>query len=324
MLAWIGAVTGALVLVVAATSAWLSWSVDKAHPPAGQFVDIDGQRIHFLADGPDDAPAILMLHGASSNALDLWSALAPALSADYRIIAIDRPGHGHSERAHHGDMALPKAQALLAAKVLTQIGTDRALIVAHSYAGVMALNLALEQPGRVAGLVLLAPVSHPWPGGVAWYHHVISTPFIGPLFTWLVAVPFGHLTIDGAVDDVFAPDSVPTGFGGRSAVRLALRPSALRANAFDLTRLHAFVLDQVDRLPEIDLPVTVISGAEDTTVWPKIHSVGLERDVGARLVMRSGGHSPHHAATDLVVSEIRSVADDVFGPDGDEIAARGR
>lgn len=317
MLAWISAVAGAFVLVVAAFSAWLTWSVGRDHPPTGQIVEIDGQRLNVLSAGPDQAPAIVMLHGASANALDLWSVLAPNLSADYRIIAIDRPGHGHSDRGAQTAMASPAAQAQLAGDLLTQLEIDKALVVAHSYAGVVALNLTLEQPSKVAGLVLLAPVSHPWPGGIAWYHHVIATPIVGPLFTWLVAVPFGHLTIDGAVREVFATDPVPEDFDARTAVGLALRPCAIRANAFDLTRLYDFVVDQVDRLPEIDRPATVISGADDTTVWPSIHSAGLERDIGARLVMRPGGHSPHHAATDLVVSEVRALAERVFVADGE-------
>ena len=119
---------------------------------------------------------------------------------------------------------------------------------------------------------------------------------------------------------VFATDPGPEDFDARTAVGLALRPCAIRANAFDLTRLYDFVVDQVDRLPEIDRPATVISGADDTTVWPSIHSAGLERDIGARLVMRPGGHSPHHAATDLVVSEVRALAERVFVADGEAMA----
>ena len=54
---------------------------------------------------------------------------------------------------------------------------------AHSWAGSgRSRDWRSTIPTRVAGLVLLAPVSHPWPGGVAWYYHVAAAPLIGPLF----------------------------------------------------------------------------------------------------------------------------------------------
>ena len=71
----------------------------------------------------------------------------------------------------------------------------RAIVVAHSWSGALATAYALDHPGAVAGLVLLAPVTHPWPGGIAWYYHVVTAPIVGPLFAHTLALPLGKLLI---------------------------------------------------------------------------------------------------------------------------------
>src|SRR6266851_751961 len=80
-------------------------------------------------------------------------------------------------------------QAALIAEALGRIGVARFVLLGHSLGGAVASALALAFPARVAGLVLLAPVTHPWEGGLAWYNAILSTPVIGPLFAHTVALP---------------------------------------------------------------------------------------------------------------------------------------
>ena len=49
--------------------------------------------------------------------------------------------------------------------------------------------MALNAPEFVRGLVLLSPVSHPWPGGVAWYYTLAASRALGPLFRRLSSCP---------------------------------------------------------------------------------------------------------------------------------------
>src|SRR5205085_10534491 len=58
-------------------------------------------------------------------------------------------------------------QAALLREALDALEVKRAIIVGYSWSGALATALALAYPERVAGLVLIAPVTHPWPGGVA-------------------------------------------------------------------------------------------------------------------------------------------------------------
>jgi len=107
-------------------------------------------------------------------------ALGDALSRRHRVILVDRPGLGWSEQSPDTAAASPAQQAAMVSELLERLDIGSTIIVAHSLAGSVATALALDDPFRIAGLVLIAPVSHPWPGRIAWYYHVATTPVIGP------------------------------------------------------------------------------------------------------------------------------------------------
>ena len=62
----------------------------------------------------------------------------------------------------------------------------------HSWAGALGARMALDYPERVAGLVMLAPVTYPWRGGVGWYNELVTKPVIGPLLAYTVTLPLGY------------------------------------------------------------------------------------------------------------------------------------
>jgi pimeloyl-ACP methyl ester carboxylesterase len=158
----------ALVLFVALGAA-LTWVlglvIEARYPPAGRFVQVGGGRLHVIEAGPA-APlgTVVLLHGASGNAADPMLALGQKLSGRYRVLAVDRPGHGWSDRIDGQAAASPARQAALIAEALRALGVGRAVVVAHSWAGAVAPNLALDHADVTGGLVLFAPVTHPWPG----------------------------------------------------------------------------------------------------------------------------------------------------------------
>jgi pimeloyl-ACP methyl ester carboxylesterase len=286
--------------------------IEAAHPAAGRFVDVDGGRLHVLELGPasrEEQPPIVMVHGASGNLNDLRLALGDRLARNRRVILVDRPGHGWSDRPGGGADASPARQAALIVEALDRMGVDRFVLLGHSLGGAVASALALAWPHRLAGLVLLAPVTHPWKGGIDWYNVILSTPVIGPLFAHTVALPLSFLLLDGGVASVFAPQPAPADYIRRAAIRLLLRPSQFVANAQDIAALKAFVTEQVPRYREIGVPTIVLTGTDDGTVAPHIHARAFARAVPhARLIMLAGiGHMPHHASTDRVVAAVEQL-----------------
>ena len=304
----IGALAVVAALLVAATLV-LERRVEARFPPAGAFADVDGIRIHYI-DVPEDASADLLpmvfIHGASGNARDLYGAFAERLTGRGRMVFVDRPGAGYSGRAGDADAA-PDVQAGYVAGLLDRLGIARAVIIGHSLGGAVAAAFGVDHKKKAAGLVFIAPATHPWPGAdIGWYYRLANRPLIGWLFIHLAVGPLGHLKYRGAVKEVFEPNKAPRDYGHRSATRLVLRRSSFRHNAKDIGGLNDNVARMSQRYCEITAPTVIITGDSDGIVLPDLHSRGLARDIkGSRLVwLKDVGHMPTYSATDAIVAEI--------------------
>jgi pimeloyl-ACP methyl ester carboxylesterase len=309
-------VIGLAVLTMVGTRA-----IERAHPPSGRFITVDGARLHVLELGPaGDGLPIVMLHGASGTLEDMRLALGERLALGgqlaageaparrHRVILIDRPGHGWSDASP--TTIGPGRQAALIAKAFDVLGVPRAIVVAHSWSGALATALALDHPQRVAALVLTAPVTHPWIGGVSWYYEVATLPLIGPLFTATVALPLGSLLMDAASAKVFAPQPLPKDYTQRAGIRMVLRPVQFAANARDVKALKAHVTAQAPRYRELTMPITVFTADKDTIVPPETHARPFAAAVpGVRLIeVKDAGHGVHHVAAERIVAEIERLA----------------
>jgi hypothetical protein len=114
-------------------SAFCVRSIEQAHPPAGRFVEVSGGRLHLVELGPANGAPVVLFHGASGNLEDMRLALGDKLAERHRVILVDRPGHGWSERPGGSADASPARQAALIHEALQRIGVRRAVIVGHSW-----------------------------------------------------------------------------------------------------------------------------------------------------------------------------------------------
>jgi|KBSSwiStaDraftv2_1062776.scaffolds.fasta_scaffold547067_1 pimeloyl-ACP methyl ester carboxylesterase len=306
----------AVLGLLAATTEFAVRRIERAHPAAGRLVAVDGGRLHLLELGPAGAPAVVLLHGASGNLEDMRVALGDRLAQRYRVILVDRPGHGWSDRPNGSADASPARQAALIHQALGRIGVTRAIVVGHSWSGALATAYALAYPEAVVGLVLFAPVTHPWPGGVAWYNPILTAPVIGPLFARTLALPLGQLLIGPGVVSVFAPQPAPADYRDRAAVELLLRASEFIANAEDINGLKAFVTAQAPKYPSLQAPTIVITADIDKVVSPRIHSEAIAAVLphGKLIVLPGMGHMLHHAAAGVVGAAIDEIAGSAFAP----------
>ena len=296
----------ALVLLALATQAGVT-VVERRFPAQGKAVEVAGGTLNVLDIGPRDAagPPIVLIHGASSNLEAMRWPLGDRLAARHRVILIDRPGHGWSSRASE-ETSTPAAQGRMIEGTLKKLNAGPVILVVHSWAGALGARMALDFPARVAGLVMLAPVTHPWAGGVGWYNELVTKPVIGPLLAYTITLPLGYLLTERGVREVFLPQAMPDDFVANTATPLLLRPREFLANARDLVRLKQAVTEQAPRYSDISTPTVVISGDVDMTVSTNIHSRPFVAAVpNARLIVLPGvGHMIQNAAPDLVISEI--------------------
>lgn len=138
------------VVVAAAASAlfnrWLAEKAERRNPPLGQFITVEGVRLHYVERGT--GTPLILLRGNGSMIEDFQSSgLIDLAAKKYHVIAFDRPGFGHSKRPR-STVWTPEAQADLIAAALEKIRAPRAIILGHSWGTLVALALAMKYPQR--------------------------------------------------------------------------------------------------------------------------------------------------------------------------------
>lgn len=281
-------------------------NTERRWPAIGRFISVDGVRLHVIERGRSDAPPILFLHGANSNAREFLS-LAPHLEATHRLLLIDRPGYGYSGRPRNAEQI--GVQTQLIAHLLEQERVGPAIIACHSLGCGYAARLAIERPDLVRGLVLIAPASHPYPRPNAWWARLAAAPVIGPIFC-ATLVPFiAPNASRGAIRTIFAPARPTRDYIVHAGVPLAFRPAAFRASARDVTASNREYRAQQPRYEEIDAPAIILTADRDRVVSPRIHAQGLARDLqaGELVTLPGTGHTPHQLRPEAVVAAIARV-----------------
>jgi pimeloyl-ACP methyl ester carboxylesterase len=286
--------------------------INRIHRPRGRFIDVGGFPQHVIdmaaSTAAPDAPAVVVLHGAGSNLEDMYLALGERLTSRHRVIFVDRPGLGFSARKA-GEGSSPSDQAAVLRDVLDTLGVDRVIVVGHSWGGTLALTFALDFPERVAGLVLVAPATHPglWP--MKRLNALLAGP-LGWLFARTLAFPFGVVLMWPGSRTAFLPQKIPDGYVKRSAAMLVLRPVTLMANWADVGCLEAFLERQIERYGALAAPTVVLAGDRDPLVPPARHCEQLAAAAPhVKVVMLPGfGHMLHHAAADRVAAAVEEVS----------------
>ncbi len=120
---------------------------------------------------------LLLIHGLGSNAKG-WSRNIDALSKDHRVLAVDLPGYGYSDKGYYEYSLEFYAQVLQ--EFLAGLGVEKATYVGHSMGGQIALISALEYPETVKELILISPAGFETftDGEGDWMSRAVSAKFV--------------------------------------------------------------------------------------------------------------------------------------------------
>jgi len=230
-----------------------------------------------------EGPVVVLLHGQPGSASD-WVRVVPLLRGrGLRVVAVDRPGYG----ASRGFPADWRGNAWGLLRVLDRLSVDDALLVGWSWGGGVALQAALDAPGRVRGLVLVGSVGHPMA--------------VGPVDRLLASPGVRHL---------IAPAMRRLGHRGMALLEVTsgsrLDAEALRwfeaearlwpaSGAWESAAVEqvAMVRDAAAlgaALPLIGVPVLVVHGWHDQYVGMRAAAALVAALPDARLVPLDGGH----------------------------------
>lgn len=296
------ATAGAAALTTGCSGDDYAARAEARYPPLGRYVDVDGVRVHYWAEG--SGPSVILIHGANGNLRDWTFSMAPKLARNHRVIAFDRPGHGYSGRPENGDD--PEVQAAVLSRAATSLGVERAVIVGQSWGGSVAAAWALNAPEQVAGVVMIAGATYPWGGSGVTIYELGASDWAGGMTAALARI---YLTEDQRaqfIRDVFHPNPPDPGYEEYIGAELATRPDTFHWNSEDIANLNGHLERMAPRYGQITAPVEIIHGEADQTVLASVHSLPLAQDVAeANLTLLPGvGHMPHHVEEARVIAAI--------------------
>lgn len=291
---WIVAVlagTTALAFVVAQVNA--ARAVARA-PKLGQVTPVNGGALHWVEEGRRDAPGptLVCIHGLGGSLRAFTYALTPILAQHHRVISIDRPGSGYSERdgAH---LAPLETQGRMVFELLDKLGVERPVLIGHSLGGALSLRMAYDQPDRVGGLVLLAAATRPVEDLPEVFtglnvHSAALRNFLGETF----AGALGPLIVAlGGAKMVFAPEPVVAGFDDRGGGILGARPKGYIRASEDLVAATASMEWMNELEATLTAPGVVVYGDEDALLDAQEHGRLFAQRQGFRYIELPGkGH----------------------------------
>jgi pimeloyl-ACP methyl ester carboxylesterase len=280
-------------------------------PAAGKFVDIDGNRIHYVDEGK--GRPIVFIHGLGAQLLQFHHPLFDKLDG-YRLIALDRPGSGYSVRARGASARLTE-QAHIVRRFIEVLGLERPLLVGHSLGGMMALTTALEHPKMISGIALLSSLTH-HEGAVppefrALY---IRAPLKRRILAYTIAIPTALKYAPQTLAFIFGPQEPHPDYPIKGGGWVGLRPSHFYATATDFVAVERDLPTLEKRYSEIGMPAGILFGTEDRVLGYERHGFAMEgRIAGLEIEILDGiGYMPHYAAPERVAAFIRRIAERAF------------
>jgi len=141
-----------------------------------KYVKVRNINIGMIDEGNSDE-VIVLIHGLGSNAKG-WIKNIPELSQKYRVLAIDLPGYGKSDKGYF-KFSLP-FYAQVITEMLTEMKIDKANLVGHSMGGQIAMITSMQYPDRVKNLVLISPAGFErfLDGEGDWMRNAVTPEFV--------------------------------------------------------------------------------------------------------------------------------------------------
>ncbi|MBW2464485.1 MAG: alpha/beta hydrolase, partial [Deltaproteobacteria bacterium] len=143
--------------------------------------DVLGTQVGATSEGPEGAPAILLIHGVPGGTRD-YRYLAPLLSRTLRVHRLDLPGYGAVRDAQWHDYS-PDGRARLVVGVADALGLEELAVLGHSMGGPAAIATAAMVPHRVTALIVLASV------GVRRHRGMALSPAQAGVLRWAAGLP---------------------------------------------------------------------------------------------------------------------------------------
>ena len=252
-------------------------------------INVNNVNINYEESG--EGEAIVFLHGFTGSNKD-WVNQVNLISDQYRTISVDHRGHGKSDAPIGEEFYSIKTFAGDVYAMLQQLGISKCCLVGHSMGGFMSLQLVLDHPEIVKGLVLVDTSSGDWdtaPGYAEFRAKLVDLALTEGLEA---AFEFNAANNPPVVEK----------FEKHPELREVARQKMLNTSVEGYVHIgNCFQKwpSVTARLGEIKVPTIVFLGEEDEG-FIKASDLLREGIAGAKLVViPNAGHNPHEEMPDL-------------------------
>ena len=225
----------------------------------GRYADVAGRHIHYLEKGTGEP--LILIHSMGQS-LFTWHRVIDSLSAQYRVFAVDLPGHGYSDKPVDEAAYSIGAVADVLVAFMDEMSLEKIDVVAFSMGSMIALNMAARFSDRIGKLVLICP------GGLTATMPRQIRFLENPLTGWLSAASISPKSIASLLTDAFFDRTLIS----PEMVREYYKPYTDKAAGAALrSALRAF--DEEDVMPtlrDIENDVLIVWGVDDR--WREVSS----------------------------------------------------
>ncbi len=198
-----------------------------------RYIPVNGLELHTIVAGPLDGPLVVLLHGFPECWYTWRKQIKPLVEAGYRVVVPDQRGYNLSDKPRGIHHYRVDALAADVVELIRSFGREQAIVVGHDWGGIVAWQLAMQQPDIVQQLIVMnAP--HP-----AAFRRELSSNPAQQRKSWYM----GFFQLPCAPEEMLGHDPVET-------ARYFFRRTAVNQEAFSSFDLHvmASALAQPDAL----------------------------------------------------------------------------
>lgn len=281
-------------------------------PASQRFEPEPGLQIHYTDEGNPAGRTLIFVHGFAAS-VHAWRPWIERLHNDYRLIAIDLPGHGLTEAPDNYRASLD-SNAELVGKLADHAGVTRFVLAGNSMGGAVSLVFAMKHPERLDGLVLVDAAG--WPGeagekrgGPPGMFALFNNPIGRGIIKWFDPRMFATGGLKSAyLDETLVTKELVDRYG-----ELALAPG--HRDILLTQNSRSELLSSAAAFATIAVPTLVMSGEQDKLI-PVDDSRAIAAAIpSAKLITYSdGGHVPMEQLPDQSGRDLRAFLEALPAP----------
>ena len=279
--------------------------VERWAPPPSDFLDLDGQLVHYRDEGPRNDPAPLVLIHGTGASLHTWEGWTRALRGQRRVISFDLPAFGLTgpfTGAYANQPYLGDNYARFVLDLLDRLKVQRFVIGGNSLGGEVAWHVAAAAPQRVDKLVLVDSGGYAFtPLSVPLGFRLARTPGLNWLGEYLLPRP----VVVASVQEVYGDPAKVTDALIDRYFELTLREGNRHAMG---ERLRQFSQGaDAARIATLKLPTLILWGGRDRLIPPALAQRFHADIAGSQLIsFENLGHVPQEEDPQQTVKPVKA------------------